>query len=174
MKIFLSAPFSKWISPETGLVLPERRFQLEGLRGLLLREGHCVFSPHHNEDWGLSWLEAERCTERDYWAIRQSDAVLAVLATPESSGIAVELGWASALRVGVILFVEPQAPETPLISGLGSVALVERINLRSNHWDASGGMLDLDRALRAVTLLPLSVPCNTKLGFVCGGRCGDL
>jgi nucleoside 2-deoxyribosyltransferase len=120
-RVFLAAPYSQWMNHSTGTVEPLWRTRLDTLRHALMERGAEVFNAHHNEAWGVDWLSAEVCTPVDFAAMRLADAVCAVIGQPLSGGVAVELGWASALGRPTLLVVPPGAPGSPLIAGLGMV-----------------------------------------------------
>jgi hypothetical protein len=106
---------------DTGTVEPLWRSRLDTLRQAMMELGAEVFSAHHNEAWGAHWLAAEVCTPVDFAAMRRADAVCAVVGAPLSGGVAVELGWASALAKPTLVVLPPELPVSPLISGLGRV-----------------------------------------------------
>lgn len=111
-----------------GTVDPCWRFRLETLRCSLMEMGAEVFNAHHNESWGSLWLDADVCTPVDFAAMLDSDVVCAIVGQPPSGGVAVELGWASALGKPTLMVVSPGAARTPLLTGLGTVTPVEQID----------------------------------------------
>ncbi|MFD0558168.1 nucleoside 2-deoxyribosyltransferase [Stackebrandtia endophytica] len=110
---------------EAGSVVPQWRERLERLRSAFLAAGSEVFNAHHNERWGEQWLAPEVCTPADFAAMTRCDVVCALIGRPPSGGVAVELGWASALSKPVVLLVDPIAGASPLITGLGAVTRTE-------------------------------------------------
>jgi nucleoside 2-deoxyribosyltransferase len=124
-RVFLAAPYSQWMDPLSGCVLPLWRDRLDSLRRALMGRGAEVFSAHHNEAWGAQWLAAHLCTPVDFAAMKRADVVCAVVGAPASGGVAVELGWASALGKPVMLVVPPGDGCSPLILGLGTVTRTE-------------------------------------------------
>jgi nucleoside 2-deoxyribosyltransferase len=121
LRVFLAAPYSQWMNPVTGEVHQHWRDRLDALRVSLMDEGARVFSAHHNERWGAGWLPADQCTPADFRAMRIADVVCAIVGSPASGGVAVELGWASALAKPVLVVKAPDSACSPLIDGLGSV-----------------------------------------------------
>jgi hypothetical protein len=113
------------MDPHAGVVLEVHRRRLDDLRRHLLGSGASVFSAHHNERWGEGWLPPELCTSADFRAMQIADLVCAVIGSPASGGVAVELGWASAMRRPVLMIMPANAACTPLIKGLGCVTLVK-------------------------------------------------
>ena len=121
LRVFLAAPFSQWMNPVTGEVHQHWKDRLDALRVSFINEGARVFSAHHNERWGAGWLPPDQCTPADFRAMRIADVVCAIVGSPVSGGVAVELGWASALAKPILIIKAPDSPCTPLIDGLGSV-----------------------------------------------------
>jgi nucleoside 2-deoxyribosyltransferase len=141
--VFLAAPYTQWLDPETGVVGGEHISSLSALREALLTDGVAVFSAHHNEDWGRAWLPAEVCTPADYLAIDKADVVCAVLGAPASPGVLIELGWASALRKPLVLVVEDEPPQ--LVRGLGRLTDVTTMTATAPLKSA-----DIERVVGAV------------------------
>ncbi len=124
-KIFLAAPYSQWMDWHCGRILPHWQERLERLRRELILSGAAVFSAHYNEQWGEAWLPAEICTRADFAALQVSDTVCAVIGQPPSGGVAVELGWAAALRKPSLVILQSEGSCTPLIHGLPSIVHAE-------------------------------------------------
>jgi nucleoside 2-deoxyribosyltransferase len=135
-RVFLAAPYSQWMDFSAGTLQPLWRSRLDLLRCALMERGAEVFNAHHNESWGSRWLEAHVCTPVDFAAMLRADAVCAVVGHPPSGGVAVELGWASALAKPTVLVVSPQSPCSPLIFGLGTVTRVQQID-EPVTWDGA-------------------------------------
>ncbi|MEU3372079.1 hypothetical protein ABZ734_16645 [Streptomyces sp. NPDC006660] len=124
LRVFLAAPFVQFIEADNGVVSPLWRARLSSLRDALLDAGHAVFNAHHNEGWGEWGLPPQECVPSDFRALQCADLVLAYPGTPASSGVALELGWASAMRKPVALLLDPGTAYSPMISALGEVSPV--------------------------------------------------
>jgi nucleoside 2-deoxyribosyltransferase len=133
IRIFLAAPYSRWMEESSGRASSAWRRRLDGLRVALVDRGAEVFSAHHSEAWGERWRPPDLRTRIDLAAMRACDAVCALVGAPPSGGVAVELGWASALAKPCLLMLHPAAMPSPLIAGLGSVTVVDRI-AEPNDW----------------------------------------
>jgi nucleoside 2-deoxyribosyltransferase len=120
------------MDPQTGALETARIAHIAALREALLAQGAAVFSAHHNEDWGRSWLPSEICTPADFLAVGKSDVVCAVLGAPPSPGVLVELGWASALHKALVILVEQEPPQ--LVKGLHRVTDVTMLDFPL-EWD---------------------------------------
>lgn len=123
--VFLAAPYTQWMDARTGMLDAGRRAYLIELHDALLDDGMAVFSAHRNEGWGSSWLPPEICTPADHLAVRRADVVCAVLGTPPSPGVLVELGWASALGKPLVVLAEGDPPQ--LVLGLHQITDVTLI-----------------------------------------------
>ncbi|MGW1293036.1 hypothetical protein [Streptomyces sp. NPDC002533] len=143
LRVFLAAPFVQFIDPADGVVQPHWRQRLSALRGALLDAGHAVFNAHHNEGWGEWGLPPQECVPSDFRAMQCADLVLAYPGTPPSTGVALELGWASALRKPVALLLDPNTTYSPMISALGEISPVLQL-----PFDGSWSVQCLDRVVR--------------------------
>lgn len=121
LRVFLAAPYSQFMDSTSWQVDRLWRERLDTLRRAFLSAGAAVFNAHHSEVWGTRWRSPEVCTPIDYAAMQYCDVVCALVGTPPSGGVAVELGWASALRKPCLLLVDEDADPSPLLVGLGSI-----------------------------------------------------
>ncbi|GGL42369.1 nucleoside 2-deoxyribosyltransferase [Planomonospora parontospora] len=135
-RVFLAAPYSQWMDPSTGLVETRFRERLDRLRRGFLDRGAQVFSAHHNEQWGAGWLPAEECTPADFQAMRVADVVCAVIGSPPSGGVAVELGWASALGKPILVVTDEGGACTPMIRGIHTVTRAAFVTAGPDWTDA--------------------------------------
>lgn len=136
MRVFLAAPFSQWLDPETRRLDAERRRQLDMLRLSLVEQAFSVFSAHHREEWGAALMPSHICTPLDYEEMARADIVCAIVGAPPSSGVCVELGWASAMGKPVLLIVDPAVVHSPLVDGLGTVTTTMTLRI-ADPWDES-------------------------------------
>jgi nucleoside 2-deoxyribosyltransferase len=121
LSIFLAAPYQVWMDFRLGRVEESKRVRLDALRRGLIEHGANVFNAHHNEGWGEGWLPPDICTITDFEAMRVADAVC-VIGNPPSGGVAVEVGWASALQKPILLlFDDDGASASQLLLGIGEV-----------------------------------------------------
>lgn len=146
----MAAPYSQWMDPTTGEVAVRHRLQLERLRTRFIDDGAHVFSAHHNELWGRGWLPPEQCTPADFRALRVADIVCAFVGDPPSSGVAVELGWASALGKPIVVLTTENTGYSPLIVGIGSITNSRHVVV-SEPWsdDAVTSIVELTLSLAA-------------------------
>ncbi|MGK4906477.1 nucleoside 2-deoxyribosyltransferase [Streptomyces albus] len=128
-RVFLAAPFAQLIDGDA--VTDTWRDRLEAVRRALLEDGFHVFSAHHNEAWGAAGLPPEECVPSDFRAMVACDAVCAYLGNPVSTGVAMELGWASLLRKPVVLAHNRGTVLSPMLRGLGTLTRVTEVTLEN-------------------------------------------
>ena len=61
------------------------------------------------------------CTPLDFEEMRNTDCVLAFPGAPISGGMHIELGWASAMKKKISIFVKKGEQYSPLILGLHEI-----------------------------------------------------
>jgi nucleoside 2-deoxyribosyltransferase len=160
-KVFLAAPYSQWMNKSTGRVEEAWKTRLDGLRMTLINAGAEVFSAHHNESWGLGWLTAHECTPLDYQAMQDADLVCALVGSPASGGVTVELGWASAWRKPVLAVLDGAAQYTPLIDGLHTITSVEYV-IDAGVWNEAFTAELLTALMRLGTAASCPVSANVN------------
>lgn len=171
LRVFLAAPYSQWVNPSTGRVETHLRQRLEVLRQGFLDHGAQVFNAHHNEDWGAGWLPADQCTPADFQAMRVADVVCAVIGSPLSGGVAVELGWASALGKPILVLAEEDIEYTPLIRGIHTVTRASFLTAPASEWPETfrGQVIKMTLSLTEERNVTKPVPSPTMkadLGYV--------
>lgn len=125
MKIFVAAPFGSKLD-SAGTFDAGYRERLERLHRSLESAGHSIFASQRNEEWGHAPLPPEDYVPVDYRELASSDVIVAVLGANPSLGVCIELGWASALRIPIIV-VGKHAHSSTMISGLHRVSTVHYI-----------------------------------------------
>ncbi|MFG2134826.1 hypothetical protein ACGFNV_44755 [Streptomyces sp. NPDC048751] len=90
--------------------------------------GHAVFNAHQNEQWGRGWLAPEVCTPADFLAMSNADVMCVIAGDPPSPGVMVEIGWASALGVPIVLLQEGDSLPA-LLAGIHEVTSTTRCRL---------------------------------------------
>lgn len=116
-KTFLACPISGYMQGDQ-LVLPDRfeRF-IRKIYQMLREESDETFLALERERWGDELMQGNVCTPLDFQEMRRCDMVIAYPGT--SCGVAVELGWASALGKPIVLLLETASDYTPMIRELG-------------------------------------------------------
>lgn len=125
MYIFLAFPFAGLCNTETGEVDYQYRDFFEKLKSGIKERGHNYFLAHEREDWGAEYKGPMECVPVDYNGVKECDFLIVVPGNPISGGVHVELGWASALKKDMHIFVEKDVKYSPVVMGLSSLTNVE-------------------------------------------------
>lgn len=118
MFIFYAFPFAQLCDKETGEVKPEYRSFFDGLKEIAKEKGHEYFLAHEREDWGAEFKGPEECVPHDYQGVVDSDIMIVVPGDPISGGVHVELGWASANKKMIHIFLQKDKKYSPVVMGL--------------------------------------------------------
>ena len=102
--IFVRARFTSAIT-ENGFD-PSLKEIIKSTHKTLLSLGYNLFSAHNEERFGEQLEDPDVFIQRDLKQISESSRFIAVLDEPISSGLCVELGWASLMRIPIILIVK--------------------------------------------------------------------
>lgn len=116
-KIFIACPISKYLIGNG--MEPNMEEFMKSIYKLCNRYSSNVFMALFREDYGKSRMEDHICTPLDYKEMKDADIVIAI---PENSqGVAVEVGWASAMNKKIMLILNDKETTSPLINALGTV-----------------------------------------------------
>lgn len=118
MKIFLGTPITGIV--DTNLNSPletETKSRIKDIISDLRAYGHDVFCALEKEEFGKKIADSFECTRRDYSLLKQSNVY--IVFPNNSYGCAVELGWASAHSIPIVLGINKRIGlKTPLYEGL--------------------------------------------------------
>jgi hypothetical protein len=106
------------------------RSLLEALIRVLHERGWGVDNAHARENWGADWMQPDECTPLDFHGVTTADLLIAIPGSPASGGVHVEIGWASAMGVPVLLLLEQDAEYSHLVRGLDGVPRAEVNEIR--------------------------------------------
>ncbi len=104
--VFLAAPFTQALHPDTGRVAADYRGWLESVIGALEQAGHKVISAHVREEWGEQLDSPITALKADLRDLRQADVVVAHIGSPPSPGVQFELGAATSLGIPMVLLFD--------------------------------------------------------------------
>lgn len=124
MYIFYAFPFAQLCDPKDGQVRKEYRQFFNDLKEIANKNGHTYFLAHEREDWGAEFKGPEECVPNDYEGVVKSDLMIVVPGDPISGGVHVEMGWASANRKNMHIFLEKDKKYSPVVLGLKSLTNV--------------------------------------------------
>jgi hypothetical protein len=160
-KAFVACPITTFCGPSRAMPPAFRAF-IESIYDVAVAECDEVFLALKRERWGQAIMPAEICTPLDLTEMKRCDLVIAFPGA--SCGVAVELGWASALRKSMILILEEGMSYSPVVLGLESIAGLSLECLRVPPMNEEWNSGDLPRRLRDAVIrvrrrwLP-STPC---------------
>lgn len=151
-RVFLACPITDLLDPEKGNLPSSYEVFIKTMHQFLVERSDSVFLALEREKWGASLMEAAVCTPLDY---EEMQACTAVVAYPGNSrGVAVELGWASALGKPIVLLLEEGATYTPMIDGLDRLPNSNvhklRIPFDGEQWNVAAIQDDLEDLLASI------------------------
>ena len=126
MRIFIAAPYSSLCNKNYVLKTKYKIF-FENLISDVTDMKCEYFLAHKRENWGKNYSSAEESTEIDFNIIKNSDLVIVIPGSPISGGVHVEVGWASAFKRKMILFLKKGENYSPMITGLSAICDVDYI-----------------------------------------------
>jgi aminoglycoside phosphotransferase (APT) family kinase protein len=141
--VFVAGPFFKLIDPLTGRMPPRDQALVEGLLAHFESAGARVFNAHRREKWGTETLPPDVFTKLDYDEIRASDLLVVMPGSPPSPGTHIELGWASAMGVPMVLLLDPTGEYSGMVTGMGGIVPTATVKLIDKSVDFD----ELDRAV---------------------------
>ena len=124
MYIFYAFPFAQLCNKSDGQVDLKYRKFFNGLKCLAKENGHEYFLAHERENWGAEYKGPEECVPNDYEGVVRSDIMIVVPGDPISGGVHVEMGWASANKKEMHIFLEKGKKYSPVVLGLKSLTNV--------------------------------------------------
>jgi nucleoside 2-deoxyribosyltransferase len=114
--VFLSAPFSQLLTDKG---LPEEfRKRLEEIIQHLEAKGWSVGSAHEREAWGEKLDSPYKAVNADLQGIEDASALVAILNSPPSPGVQMEIGFALARGKKLVLVGSPNETMPYLIRGV--------------------------------------------------------
>jgi nucleoside 2-deoxyribosyltransferase len=127
--VFVAAPFWAYVDKETGEFDNEAFRSINRILEHFDARGCVVYNAHRREKWGQDFMEPEQFTLLDYEQISSSDVIVAVPGCPPSPGTHIEIGWASANKVPMVLLLEAGKEYAGLLRGLDRFAPVKILEI---------------------------------------------
>ena len=143
--VFVAAPFWAYVDKETGEFDREAFGSIDRILQHFDKQGCVVYNAHRREQWGQAFMEPAEFTPLDYEQICSSDVIVAVPGSPASPGTHIEIGWASANKVPMVLLLEAGKEYAGLLMGLDEFAPVKIVEI-----DRDVDLEALDAAVEAV------------------------
>ena len=128
-KVFIACPISKHYKKEK--IDEDYRLFIECLYKNLKTKYKNVFLALEREKYGENKMEGSECTPLDFEEMKSTDILIAL---PEDSmGVAVEVGWASALNKEIVLILDQKYVVSPLIECIGTVTDCKSYSINTNN-----------------------------------------
>ena len=145
-RVFVAGPFIHLVDPKTGLMPPHEKALIESLLTHFEDVGAQVFNAHRREKWGADFMKPEAFTKMDYEQIASSDLFVVMPGSPPSIGTHIEIGWATALKLPIVMLLDPAGSYSGMIEGMGAIANLVKVKLENKVVDFEA----LDRAVHEV------------------------
>jgi nucleoside 2-deoxyribosyltransferase len=139
---FIAAPFSTRFNPSNGIYDSDLRRTLETIISVLRLKGYLVRSSHIREHWGNKIMHPSEFVPLDYKSIKESDILLAYI-DDCSTGLYIELGWASSLGKNILILLKADIQYSPMLRGLHNICKTEIFTFR----DTKALLQDLDKVI---------------------------
>ena len=127
---------ANYMNSDTKLLFNDYREYLENLIKTLRFSNHEVLSAHELEEWGAINPSSREAVKFDFEGINKSDAMVCYIGDKEkgfSSGVHLELGFASALKKRIIVLHNDKIEEIPyLIRGLDVYTEIVLLNMNDS------------------------------------------
>ncbi|MCR5565155.1 MAG: hypothetical protein K6F59_05130, partial [Gammaproteobacteria bacterium] len=139
MKVFLAMPYSQLCDKKYELKEEYKTFFVKLTEEL--KKINCdYFLAHEREKWGKKYSSAEESTAIDYDTIRAVDLVCVIPGIPSSGGVHVEIGWASANKKPLKIFLKKNHMYSPMVTGIHCLTHADYIYYEKEY---SGELIDL-------------------------------
>ena len=115
MKVFIAMPYSQ-LCDENYMLKPKYKDFCIKLTNEIKNIGWEYFLAHERENWGKEYSSAEESTLIDFETIKNSDLIVSIPDT--SGGVHVELGWASANKKIIKIFLNENKSYSPMVLGM--------------------------------------------------------
>lgn len=134
MRVFLAMPYSQ-LCDEKYEVKEEYKNFFVKLTSKFKSINCEYFLAHEREKWGKKYSSAEESTVIDYETIKNVDLVCAIPGVPNSGGVHVELGWTSANKKPLKVFLKKNYSYSPMVTGIHCLTQTDYIYYDNNYSD---------------------------------------
>ena len=139
MFVFLATPYSQ-LCDENYMVKEKYRKFFSLLTRKIKNEGVDYFLAVERENFGKEYTSDIESTRIDYDTIKKCDLVCCIPGSTISGGVHVELGWASANKKTIEMFLQKDSFYSPMVTGLSAVT---RVNYNYYQAEFSEEMIEL-------------------------------
>jgi len=134
MKVFLAMPYSQLCDKNYKVKKEYKDFFVKLINEL--KKMNCdYFLAHEREKWGKEYTSAVESTIIDYETIKKVDLVCIIPGIPNSGGVHVEMGWASANNKKLKVFLKKDYFYSPMVTGIHSLTDTEYIEYINDYSD---------------------------------------
>lgn len=134
MKVFLAMPYSQ-LCDDNYEVKREYKEFFTKLTSEFKKINCEYFLAHEREKWGKTYTSAEESTMIDFETIKNVDLVCIVPGVPNSGGVHVEIGWASANKKKLKIFLKKDYPYSPMVTGIHCLTETDYIYYDEDYSD---------------------------------------
>jgi hypothetical protein len=145
---FVAAPFTTRFYPKNGVYDNDLKRTLERIIEALKMKGYQIRSSHIREDWGNNIMKPPEFVPKDHESIKESDVVLAYI-DDCSTGLYIELGWASNLRKKIIILLKADVRYSPMLDGLHNLCKTHIFKFQTSEELFLKLDKELDKALQS-------------------------
>ena len=131
MNIFLAAPMTQYSRASEATRFASFRSHWSGILDALEANGHNVFSAHRREAWGAELDSPADALAVDLAELRESNLVIAYVGNPPSPGVQLELGYAVARQIPMMVFVDAGQPDPYLVRGMPAISDAQLFEIAS-------------------------------------------
>lgn len=132
MKVFLAMPYSQ-LCDEKYEIKTEYKDFFTKLTEELKKINCDYFLAHEREKWGKTYSSAEESTTIDFDTIKKVDLVCVIPGVPNSGGVHVEIGWASASKKSLKIFLKNDYPYSPMVTGIHCLTQTDYIYYNNDY-----------------------------------------
>lgn len=123
MLVFLATPYSQLCDEEYKIKKEYKEF-FEKLVKAIKKIGVDYFLAVERENYGKEYTSDKESTKIDFETIKNCDLLCVIPGTPASGGVHVELGWASANKKDIEIFLNKNSEYSPMVTGLSEITNV--------------------------------------------------
>ena len=134
MLVFLATPYSQ-LCDEKYRVKQEYVKFFKKLTSKIKELGVDYFLAIERENYGKEYSSDKESTLIDYNTIQKCDLLCVLPGIPNSGGVHVEIGWASANKKKINMFLNKNAHYTPMVTGLEVITDVKNYYYEKEYSD---------------------------------------
>lgn len=124
-KIFIACPISKYLVADG--ISKDFEIFIKNIYEYCQEISSTTFLALDREEYGKKKMYGADCTTADFNEMQNTDLLIAF---PEDSmGVSVELGWASALGIETLVFIDKKYKQSELVKSINSIVNGKAFNI---------------------------------------------